>query len=216
VTGATAYIDALRGAADDRSPPARLRAHRGDLLNGYRAEVWMQREASFAGLADRHRARPSTGRVSLVLGAGRIASIAALAVLHELFAQGSVVVAKLDPAEVSVRQSLERVFRPLVSAGFVRFAHGRGDVGDYLARHAGVDAVHIAGSAPLCSFILAKSATRPSRSGRRSRAGSGRRSGPVGQVASSRLPSAGDGSPARGNGTYAASGDPRSASPGRW
>jgi hypothetical protein len=128
VTGATAYIDALRGAADDRSPPARLRAQRGDLLTGYRAEVWMQREASFSGLADRHRARPSTGRVSLALGAGKIASIAALAVLHELFAQGSVVVAKLDPVEVSVRQSLERVFLPPVSAGFVRFAHGRGDV----------------------------------------------------------------------------------------
>ncbi len=80
------------------------------LLSGVRAELWMQpgvtretlREHTASGLRDvtRH------GYVTLVLGAGNIASIPPLDVLTVLYTHGSVVVAQAQPGQrVPARRS---------------------------------------------------------------------------------------------------------------
>lgn len=121
------------------------------LLSGYSAEVWMRPGISPDRLRDRmasfYRQEEPSGAVALVLGAGNIASIAPLDVLYQLFAEGRVVVCKLNPVNEYLGPFLERAFAPLVEGGFVRFVYGGADVGSYLVRHRQVEHVHITGSA---------------------------------------------------------------------
>jgi aldehyde dehydrogenase (NAD(P)+) len=127
------------------------------LLNGYRAEVWMQpgvsREEVAAGCGRSLRA-PGAGRISLVLGAGNISSIAPLDVLYKLYADGDAVVLKLNPVNAALQPVLERAFAAFVREGVVRFATGGADVGGYLAHHPGVGAVHMTGSAAVHDAIV--------------------------------------------------------------
>jgi aldehyde dehydrogenase (NAD(P)+) len=120
------------------------------ILNGLRAEVWMQpgvtRENLRAHVASFYRDPPDHGAVALVLGAGNIASIAPLDVLHELYGGGKVVLLKMNPVNDYLGPFFESVFADLVEEGFVRFAYGGADVGAYLAQHPGVDTIHITGS----------------------------------------------------------------------
>ncbi len=121
------------------------------LLSGFTAEVWMdpsvrldELRATTARFYD--RIEPE-GTVSLVLGAGNISSIPPLDLLYKLYAEGSVAVVKLNPVNDYLGPIFERIFDPLVEAGFVRFAYGGPDVGEYLVRHPRVAAIHITGSA---------------------------------------------------------------------
>ncbi|MGP6869152.1 aldehyde dehydrogenase family protein, partial [Klebsiella pneumoniae] len=73
------------------------------LLSGVRAEIWMQPGVTRAHL-DRYAARaydipPAArqGKLALVLGAGNVASIAPLDVLHKLFIENQVCMLKLNP-----------------------------------------------------------------------------------------------------------------------
>ena len=167
-TGAAAFAETLRriergtpvlagypvrtlpnGRAAVRVWPAKLEDR--FFLSGHTAEVWMQPgvdadeiEAHAAALyrsADRHAA------VSLVLGAGNIASIAPLDVLTELYLYGAVVAVKLNPVNDYLAPYLERVLAPLIEAGFVRFIAGGADEGAYLSRHPLVERIHLTGSA---------------------------------------------------------------------
>ena len=127
------------------------------LLNGYRAEVWMQagvsREEVAASCGRRARA-PGAGRVALVLGAGNISSIAPLDVLYKLYADGDAVVVKLNPVNAALQPVLERAFAAYLQRGFVRFAAGGADVGGYLAHHPTVGAVHMTGSVAVHDAIV--------------------------------------------------------------
>lgn len=121
------------------------------LLNGYRAEVWMQPEVTPATLADTmavfyKQPTPPKGRVALVLGAGNVASIAPLDVLYKLYAEGQVCVLKMNPVNDYLGPIFEDVFGAFVMAGFLRFAYGGADVGEYLTTHPGIDEIHITGS----------------------------------------------------------------------
>ena len=120
------------------------------LLNGFSAEVWMQPGTTPASLRDEIATfykRPShDGRLALVLGAGNIASIPALDVLYKLYADGEVVILKLNPVNAYLGPIFERALAPLVADGFLRFAYGAGDVGEYLTRHEAVETIHITGS----------------------------------------------------------------------
>jgi len=95
----------------------------------------------------------SSARVALVLGAGNISSIAPLDVLYKLYADGDVVVLKMNPLNAVLQPVLERIFAPLVRQGFVRFASGGADVGAYLAHHPDVGAVHMTGSAAVHDVV---------------------------------------------------------------
>lgn len=119
-------------------------------LNGLRAEVWMEpdveRSELSATLAPWYRRTDPPGRIALVLGAGNITSIAPLDVLYELIAHGSVCMLKINPVLEYLGPLLEEAFAPLVSAGYLRFAYGGRETGEYLCRHPLVEAIHVTGS----------------------------------------------------------------------
>jgi acyl-CoA reductase-like NAD-dependent aldehyde dehydrogenase len=119
------------------------------LLNGLHAEIWMEPEVTRATLRDHTasfyaRVNPD-GFVTLVLGAGNIASIAPLDVLTALYAHGSVALLKLNPVNAYLAPIFEHVFASLVDEGFVRVTEGGADVGAYLCAHPGIDAIHLTG-----------------------------------------------------------------------
>src|SRR5437667_181258 len=78
------------------------------------------------------------GALVLVLGAGNIASIAPLDVLYKLYAEGHVCLLKMNPVNEYLGPILEDIFRDLVTDGFVGFAYGSAEVGEYLTRHQGI------------------------------------------------------------------------------
>jgi aldehyde dehydrogenase (NAD(P)+) len=128
------------------------------LLHGVTVDVWMQPGVDPAALGDTVAAfyrRPNPdGKVALVLGAGNIASIAPLDVLYKLYAEGEVASVKLNPTNDYLGPIFERAFAPLVDEGYVRFVYGGGDVGAYLCQHAGVETIHITGSAHTHDLIV--------------------------------------------------------------
>ena len=120
------------------------------LLNGYTAEVWMQPGITPSNLRDEmatfYRRPDHEGRVALVLGAGNIASIPPLDVLYKLYADGEVVLLKMNPVNEYLGPILAKALAPFVDAGFLRIVYGGGDVGAYLTSHPSVANVHITGS----------------------------------------------------------------------
>ena len=120
------------------------------LLNGIRAEVRMQRGVTPATLPSTmgawYREQAHAPRVALVLGAGNISSIAPLDVLYKLVADGAVCILKMNPVNDYLGPIFQRALRPLVDAGYLRFAFGGTDVGQYLCAHPLVDEIHITGS----------------------------------------------------------------------
>jgi aldehyde dehydrogenase (NAD(P)+) len=120
------------------------------LLNGVRAEVWMQPGVTAANVAQTmglwYREETHSPRVALVLGAGNIASIAPLDVLYKLIAEGTVCILKMNPINQYLGPIFEEVFKPLVDEGYVRFAYGGVEAGKYLCAHPLVDEIHITGS----------------------------------------------------------------------
>ncbi|WP_034263346.1 aldehyde dehydrogenase family protein [Actinospica robiniae] len=120
------------------------------LLSGFSARVRMRGavgvEQTLARAAGEYRGRPGKPAVALVLGAGNVAAITALDVLHKLFVEGQVVIAKMNPVNAYLRPHFERVFAEFIDRDWVRFADGGAHVGSYLAAHADVDTLHITGS----------------------------------------------------------------------
>ncbi len=120
------------------------------LLNGVRAEVWMQPGVTAATVAQTmgvwYRQETHEPRVALILGAGNISSIAPLDVLYKLVAEGAVCVLKMNPVNHYLGPIFEDVFKPLVDEGYLRFAYGGADAGKYLCAHPLVDEIHITGS----------------------------------------------------------------------
>jgi len=157
----------LAGIARDGVPPVPARAirtrpdgqvvvdvfpvDRGDaiLLNGVRAEVWMEpgvtRETLIENTASFYRQRDPEGAVTLVLGAGNIASIPPLDTLYALYAHGSAVMLKLNPVNAYLAPVFARIFSSLIDEGFVRIVAGGADAGAFLCAHPEVDAVHLTG-----------------------------------------------------------------------
>ncbi|MGI8801927.1 MAG: aldehyde dehydrogenase family protein [Solirubrobacteraceae bacterium] len=119
------------------------------LLSGFSAAVWLEpgvtaeQASDAAGLRTR---RPDGGGVAVVLGAGNISSIAPLDALYKLFADGRVVLLKLNPVNDYLLGVLERAYTPFIEAGYMRIVRGGADVGAHLVGHPGVDEIHITGS----------------------------------------------------------------------
>ena len=128
------------------------------LFSGFAVDVWMQPGVTEAGLpgtiATFYDDPSPEGRVAVVLGAGNIASIAPLDVLYKLYAEGQVVLLKLNPVNEYLAPIFEEVFADFIRAGFVRLATGGAAVGAYLTRHAEVDEIHVTGSAATHDAIV--------------------------------------------------------------
>lgn len=122
------------------------------LMSGVSAEIWMEpgleRDWLAATMGDPSACSTAalTGKLSLVLGAGNITSIAPLDALHRLFVDDSVVILKLNPVLESLAPVFERVLEPLISAGVLRIVTGGTEVGAWLANHPQVQTLHITGS----------------------------------------------------------------------
>ncbi|WP_419996035.1 aldehyde dehydrogenase family protein [Streptomyces boninensis] len=161
-----AYLHVLHRLAAGREPVDAAAVHERDgravvdvfpatgwdglLLNGFRAEVWMRPGSTAAQVRERaageYRGRPGTPAVALVLGAGNVAAITPLDILHKLYVEGQVVIAKMNPVNAYLRPHFERVFQEFIDGGWVRFVDGGGAAGAYLTTHAAVDTLHITGS----------------------------------------------------------------------
>ena len=123
------------------------------LLSGVKIDVWMQpgvTQANLAqntaGLYDAASPLHKTGKVSLVLGAGNIASIAPLDVFQKLFSENEVVILKMNPVNDYLIEFLKPALKPLTDRGFLRIVRGATDVGQYLCNHALVETLHITGA----------------------------------------------------------------------
>lgn len=120
------------------------------LMSGTKAEVWQQPGVTRDNLRDHVarflRAPDHDGEIALVLGAGNIAAIPPLDVLYELAAEGRVCICKLNPVNAYLGPIFEKIYAPMIDAGFVQWVYGGADVGAYLVDHALVDKVHITGS----------------------------------------------------------------------
>ncbi|MGD1065664.1 MAG: aldehyde dehydrogenase family protein [Vulcanimicrobiaceae bacterium] len=120
------------------------------LLSGVRAETWMQPGVAQDDVLTAHtgafyRREKPEGRVTLVLGAGNIASIPPLDVLSVLYEHGSSAILKLNPVNAYLQPLFERIFASLIEEDVVRIVGGGADVGAYLCSHPEIDAIHLTG-----------------------------------------------------------------------
>ncbi len=154
-------LNSISRSGSVRLPPARRRADGRTVLNvfphdaydrmllsGVRAEVWMREGITPAQIraAAFYDMTAPAGSVTLVLGAGNIASIAPLDVLYKMLSEGSVCMLKMNPVNAYLGPIFERSFQPFVEMGFLRFAYGGADVGTYLCGHDVIDEIHLTGS----------------------------------------------------------------------
>jgi acyl-CoA reductase-like NAD-dependent aldehyde dehydrogenase len=121
------------------------------LYTGVTADVWFDPGVALGDLDSVMGSFYTKGgsavpKVVGVLGAGNVASIGPLDMVHQLFVEGAVAILKLNPVNDYLGSHLERVFADLIADGFVDLAHGGAEVGEYLVHHPLVDAVHITGS----------------------------------------------------------------------
>ncbi|WP_329579099.1 aldehyde dehydrogenase family protein [Streptomyces sp. NBC_01361] len=162
----SAYLHVLRRLAAGHDPLSAksVRTHEGRvvvdvfpatatdrlLLSGFTAEVrtlpGTTREQVLARAAGEYRGRPGEPAVALVLGAGNVPAITPLDILHKLYAEGQVVLAKMNPVNAYLRPHFEKVFTEFVERGWVRFVDGGAAEGAYLTTHETVDTIHVTGS----------------------------------------------------------------------
>ena len=118
------------------------------LLSGYELDVWMEPgvTAGNVPLGEFYKQTDPMGRVTLVLGAGNVSAIPMLDTLYSLFADGDVVVLKMNPVNEVYGPVFERILAPLIRDGFLRIVYGGAEVGAQLTGSDSVDAIHITGS----------------------------------------------------------------------
>ena len=128
------------------------------LLSGITAEVWMQPGVTEANLPEKmaafYQQKNPKGKVALVIGAGNVAGIPPRDVLYRLYGLGQVVLLKMSPINDYLGPVFEDIFAPLIQAGYLRFAYGGADVGEYLVHHPGVEQIHMTGSVRTYQTIL--------------------------------------------------------------
>jgi acyl-CoA reductase-like NAD-dependent aldehyde dehydrogenase len=128
------------------------------LLNGFGAQVWLRpgttAEQARARAGSQYLRRAGRPAVALVLGAGNVAAITPLDILHKLYAEDHVVVAKMNPVNAYLRPHFERIFAEFVQRNWVRFTDGGAAEGAYLATHPGVDSIHVTGSERTYNAIM--------------------------------------------------------------
>jgi len=120
------------------------------LYGGITAEVWMEPGVSetdvVAGQAAAYESPASQAGVSLVLGAGNVASLGPRDVLTKLFAEGKVVLLKANPVNDYLVPYWEKAMAALIEPGFLRIVSGGAHVGAFLTQHPGVNDIHVTGS----------------------------------------------------------------------
>jgi acyl-CoA reductase-like NAD-dependent aldehyde dehydrogenase len=119
------------------------------MFTGFTAEVWIEpgKEASQGRIyREMMTGTPDPGRVSLVLGAGNVASIGPMDAIYKLYAENEVVIVKTNPVNSYLGPFWEAAMKPFVDAGFIAFVHGGAEVGQHLCNHPLVETIHMTGS----------------------------------------------------------------------
>jgi aldehyde dehydrogenase (NAD(P)+) len=119
---------------------------------GFTGEVWMKPGVKAADVPARaaihYKTKPEErkGKVSLILGAGNVASIPPTDALYKMFVEGKVCMIKMNPVNAHVGPFVERAFAAAVDKGYLAVSYGGPDVGKYLVEHDLIDEIHITGS----------------------------------------------------------------------
>lgn len=128
------------------------------LFHGLTAEVWMQDGVTEQNLRENmagfYRQASPDGGLALVLGAGNVSAIVPLDIADRMINCGQVVICKMNPVNDYLGPIFEDIFAPLIRDGYLTFAYGGGDLGEYLSHHDGVQAIHITGSAQTHDLIV--------------------------------------------------------------
>jgi acyl-CoA reductase-like NAD-dependent aldehyde dehydrogenase len=101
-----------------------------------------------------YRQREPAGVVSAVLGAGNVASIPALDLLHECFVMGRATVLKMSPVNQYLGPIFEHVFAPIAALGGLAIVYGGAEAGKALLGSPHVDHVHMTGSTETHDMIV--------------------------------------------------------------
>jgi aldehyde dehydrogenase (NAD(P)+) len=122
----------------------------GVLFKGITVDVHLENGVEPAQLeADRgsyYKRTTHPERVALVLGGGNINGIPSMDAITKMFNEGTVCVLKMNPVNAYLGPYLERAFAEPIRQGFLAIVYGGADEGSYLARHNGVDEIHLTGS----------------------------------------------------------------------
>ncbi len=120
------------------------------LYRGITAEVWMEPgvdEAQVrASQAELYATPEVFAGVSLVLGAGNVASLGPRDVLSKMFLEGKVVVLKANPVNDYLVPYWNRAMAALIEEGYLHILSGGAAVGAHLSGHELVDDIHVTGS----------------------------------------------------------------------
>jgi acyl-CoA reductase-like NAD-dependent aldehyde dehydrogenase len=123
------------------------------LWAGFSGEIWIEPgKPATQGLI--YHNKSANGKVSLVLGAGNISSIAPMDALYKLFAEDQVVLLKMNPVNDYMGAILEQALQPLIVDGFIQIVYGGADMGRYLCQHPKIETIHITGSAQTHDAIV--------------------------------------------------------------
>ena len=128
------------------------------LYSGLHGEVWFTPGIDEA-TAQEHQAAAyrdpeDHAGLSLILGAGNVASLVPRDILTKLFVEGKVVIIKANPVNDYLVEFWEEAFAGLIDAGFVHFVRGGAPEGAYLAGHDLVDDIHITGSSATYDAVV--------------------------------------------------------------
>lgn len=122
----------------------------GTLFKGVRVDVHFRQGMTESELhatrARFYREQTHDGRVVLVLGAGNVNAIPSQDVITKIFNEGKACILKLNPVNAYLGQYLEQAYNKAIANGYLAVVYGGADEGAYLARHAGVDEIHLTGS----------------------------------------------------------------------
>lgn len=127
------------------------------LFTGVSCEVWIQpgKEPTQGQLyRDKARGKLGDGGVSVVLGAGNVASIPAMDVLYKLVVDDEVCLLKMNPVNEQLGPVLAEALSPLVEGGFLEIVYGGIEQGKFLTDHPEVTSIHITGSAAAHDAII--------------------------------------------------------------
>ena len=97
----------------------------------------------YRGFSKRYDIDPS---ITLVLGAGNFSSIPYLDVLYHLITRKSVILLKLNPVNEYLKPVFEKVFQNFIERGYIIVTTGNIDESKYMARHPGINHIHLTGS----------------------------------------------------------------------
>lgn len=132
------------------------------LFKDVRVETWMQAGMSKQAVQDRcggfYREASHDGCLVLVLGAGNIPGIPLMDVVTKMFNEGKVCLLKMNPVNEYLGPYIEEAFAEAIRRDFLAVVYGGADTGEYLARHDGIDEVHLTGSQKTYDAIVRETA----------------------------------------------------------